>query len=422
MNSNYNIDEQVGTIWLREIEDEMLQVSLEMSKLRGLSSVGHNLSSVASYLHTVRRPEDRQTNSRCLLLREANYELCKPLELPFYKRDVKAIQTEALHQSCTAENISSQSEIQRVQLKPIFSKSRNSKITKSTKKSARVVPQIKKSAESESRCNSTSSRKEIVKDVVEHNIFPEDQQGTEPPSAKNGGPIYKVLAVTSHCQIQREKRSPKVISKINDCSRSTFKSKSVISTENSRSESYLVFLDDSILHPYSLFLILLDRIVGEGSRRCSVYRTANSELITSRVVRVSDGLANAIGADGDVSLKAAPESVDEPVRHDPHEIAPTQSAPLDAPKVNSDEIAPINEVHVSVEKMPDNRAGSIEVAKSKSNAALVRSDRCSFEDMLRSLQKELRDIRHLLEDTKSKVPNSSVSASSMGHDSDEEFD
>ena len=127
MNSNYNIDEQVGTIWLREIEDEMLQVSLEMSKLRGLSSVGHNLSSVASYLHTVRRPEDRQTNSRCLLLREANYELCKPLELPFYKRDVKAIQTEALHQSCTAENISSQSEIQRVQVKPIFSKSRNSK-------------------------------------------------------------------------------------------------------------------------------------------------------------------------------------------------------------------------------------------------------------------------------------------------------
>ena len=406
MNSNDNIDEQVGTIWLREIEDEMLQVSLEMSKLRGLSSVGHNLSSVASYLHTVRRPEDRQTNSRCLLLREANYELCKPLELPFYKRDVKAIQTEALHQSCTAENISSQSEIQRVQLKPIFSKSRNSNITKSTKKSSRVLPQRKKSAESESRCNSTSSRKEIVKDVVEHNIFPEDQQGTEPPSAKNGGPIYKVLAVTSHCQIQREKRSPKVILKINDCSRSTLKSKSVISTENSRSESYLVFLDDSILHPYSLFLILLDRIVGEGSRRCSVYRTANSELITSRVVRVSDGLANAIGADGDVSLKAAPEIVDEPVRHDPHEFAPTQSAPLDAPKVNSDEIAPINEVHVSAEKMPDNRAGSIEVAKSNSNAALVRSDRCSFEDMLRSLQKELRDIRHLLEDTKSKVPNS----------------
>jgi hypothetical protein len=152
------------------------------------------------------------------------------------------------------------------------------------------------------------------------------------------------------------------------------------------------------------------------------------------VVRVSDGLANAIGADGDVSLKAAPEIVDEPVRHDPHEFLPTQSAPLDAPKVNSDEIAPINEVHVSVEKMPDNRAGSIEVAKSNLNAALVRSDRCSFEDMLRSLQKELRDIRHLLEDTKSKVPNSvavptnhehnhgSVSASSMGHDSDEEFD
>ena len=175
------------------------------------------------------------------------------------------------------------------------------------------------------------------------------------------------------------------------------------------------------MHPYSLFLILLDRIVGEGSRRCSLYRTANSELITSRVVRVSDGLANAIGVGGDVSLKAAPEIVDEPVRHDPHEIAPTQSAPLDAPKVNSDE-------------MPDNRAGSIEVAKSESNAALVRSDRCSFEDMLHSLQKELRDIRHLLEDTKSKVPNSvavpanhehnhgSVSASSMGHESDEEFD
>jgi hypothetical protein len=121
MNSNDNIDEQVGTIWLREIEDEMLQVSLEMSKLRGLSSVGHNLSSVP-YLHTARRPEDWQTNSRCLLLREANYELCKPLELPFYKRDVKAIQTEALHQSCTAENISSQSEIQRVQLKPVLSK------------------------------------------------------------------------------------------------------------------------------------------------------------------------------------------------------------------------------------------------------------------------------------------------------------
>ncbi len=253
MNSNDNIDEQVGTIWLREIEDEMLQVSLEMSKLRGLSSVGHNLSSVP-YLHTARRPEDWQTNSRCLLLREANYELCKPLELPFYKRDVKAIQTEALHQSCTAENISSQSEIQRVQLKPVLSK--RSKITKSTKKSARVVPQRKKSAESESRCNSTSSRKEIVKDVVEHNIFPEDQQATEPPSAKNGGPIYKVLAVTSHCQIQREKRSPKDILKINDCSRSTFKSKSVISTENSRSESYLVFLVDSILHPYSLSHII----------------------------------------------------------------------------------------------------------------------------------------------------------------------
>ena len=158
------------------------------------------------------------------------------------------------------------------------------------------------------------------------------------------------------------------------------------------------------------------------SHRCSVYRTANREFIASRVVRVSDGLANAIGADGD-----------EPVRHDPHEVAATQSAPLDASKVNSDEIAPINEVHVSVEKMPDNRAGSIEVAKSESNAALVRSDRCSFEDMLHSLQKELRDIRHLLEDTKSKVPNSvavpanhehnhgSVSASSMGHES-EEFD
>ena len=252
MNSNYNIDEQVGTIWLREIEDEMLQVSLEMSKLRGLSSVGHNLSSVASYLHTVRRPEDRQTNSRCLLLREANYELCKPLELPFYKRDVKAIQTEALHQSCTAENISSQSEIQRVQLKPVLSKrvavvaergrgrgggggndfddgrdgivlgkrggkaeSRNSNITKSTKKSSRVLPQRKKSAESESRCNSTSSRKEIVKDVVEHNIFPEDQQGTEPPSAKNGGPIYKVLAVSSDCQIQGEKKLPNIILNIN---------------------------------------------------------------------------------------------------------------------------------------------------------------------------------------------------------------
>ena len=232
MKSTDNIDEQVGTIWLREIENEMLQVSIEMSKLRGLSSVGHNMSSEAPYLHTARRPGDRKTNSRCLLLREVNYELCKPLELPFYKRNVKAIQTEALHQSCTAENISSQIEIQSVQLKPVLSKSRN--ITKSTKKSARVVPQRKKSAESESRCDSTSSRKEIVKDVVVRNIFPEGQQATEPPSAKICGPIYKVLAITSHCQIQREKRSPKVVLKINDCSHSTLKSKSVSSTENSK--------------------------------------------------------------------------------------------------------------------------------------------------------------------------------------------
>jgi len=225
MDSNDKIDEQVNKIWFREIEHEMLQVSIEMSKLRGLSSVGHNLSSVAPYLHTARRPEDRQKHSRCRLLLETNYELCKPLELPLYKCDVKAIQTVALHQSCTAENIpSSQREIQTVQLKPVFlSKSRNSNIVnkKSTNKSVRVVPQRKKSAESESRCDSTSTRKKNAKDVVEHSIFPEDQHATELHPAKNGGPIYKVLAVTSHCQIQREQRLPKIILTMNDCSRST---------------------------------------------------------------------------------------------------------------------------------------------------------------------------------------------------------
>ena len=209
-------------IWLRDIEHEMLQVSIEMSKLRGLSSIGNNLSSGAPYLHTARRPEERQTNSRCRLLLES-----KPLELPFYKGEVKAIQTETLHQSCTALNISSQSGMQSVQLKPNLSKSRKSKVDalgfkvkalvkkNSTKMSVRVVPQRNKSAESESRCESIPTRKEIAKDVVEHNIFPEDQQATEPPPSKNGGPIYKVLAVSSDCQIQGEKKLPNIILNIN---------------------------------------------------------------------------------------------------------------------------------------------------------------------------------------------------------------
>ena len=180
-----------------------------------------------------------------------------------------------------------------------------------------------------------------------------------------------------------------------------------------------------MLHPYSLCLV-----IRQDCRRSAspVFGVSHREPIKEEfMVRVSDCVANAIVTDGDMLLKYAPEIVNEPVRHEPHlEIAATcLAATLVAP--------PINKVRVSVEKNPDNRAGSIEVAKSESYAAFVRSDRCSFDDRLHSLQKELRDIRHLLEDVKSKVPNSvavpanhegnhgSVSASSMEHGSDEDF-
>jgi hypothetical protein len=157
-----------------------------------------------------------------------------------------------------------------------------------------------------------------------------------------------------------------------------------------------------MLHPYCRFVIIRP-VLGVWH-----HEPKKNEFITPRVVRVSECFANAIGIDGDMSLKDIPEIVEKSVRPNPHvEIAATcLAATLDAPNVNSDEIAAINEVHISAEKTTNNRAGSIEVAKSESNDALVRPDRCSFEDRLHSLQKELRDIRRLLEDTKSKVPNS----------------
>ena len=62
-------------------------------------------SLAAPYLHTARRPEERLTDLRCWLLLEANYELCKPLDLPFYKDETDTIQAGV----CKAESVSSHS-------------------------------------------------------------------------------------------------------------------------------------------------------------------------------------------------------------------------------------------------------------------------------------------------------------------------
>ncbi len=230
---------EVDTIWFRDIEYEMLQVSIEMSKLRGLSGVNNILPPAAPCLYTAPRVEDRQIKSRCRFLLEANYELCKPLDLPFYKGQVKAIQTETSHQSCNAENM-----IPIVQLKPVLSKSQHSKIAalsfevkapvkKETTKKSGALTQRKKFAECTNRGDSTSTRKEIAENVVQHKVLPKDHRATELPSRNNDGPIYKVLAVSSHCQIQREKRFPKVTVNVNDSSYSALQTV-MANSENSK--------------------------------------------------------------------------------------------------------------------------------------------------------------------------------------------
>lgn len=146
-----------------------------------------------------------------------------------------------------------------------------------------------------------------------------------------------------------------------------------------------------------------------GRRRAS----PGLDVSRSKPIRKSDSLAYATDTRGDYSLKAAPEIVEKPVRPDPHGeiVAACFAAALDVPKVNSDEIVPIYEEHVSVEKIANNRARSIEVARSGSSTVPVTSDTYSFEDKLYSLQKELRDIRRLLKDTQSKIPQGSSGTS-----------
>ncbi len=75
---------------------------------------------------------------------------------------------------------------------------------------------------------------------------------------------------------------------------------------------------------------------------------------------------------------------------------------------NRDNVVQIDEERHCHKGVSNDLAGSTENVMSESPAAHIRSYRSSLEDKFCSLERELRDIRHLLEVTKLKVPNSTT--------------
>jgi hypothetical protein len=116
------------------------------------------------------------------------------------------------------------------------------------------------------------------------------------------------------------------------------------------------------------------------------------------VVNAFDCLSDATGNGGGISLKAASWIVDDSERQ-------YSQSDIEV-KANRDKVVPIGEERLCVKRMSSDQSGSTEIVKSESAAVHIRSDKSSLEDKFCSLEKELRDIRHLLEVTKSKVPNS----------------
>ncbi len=113
-----------------------------------------------------------------------------------------------------------------------------------------------------------------------------------------------------------------------------------------------------------------------------------------------DFLPDATGNGGGKTPKAASWIVDDP---------DCQYARSDVGAyANRDNVVQIDEDRHCHEGVSNDRAGRTENVMSELSAVNIRSKNCSLEDKFCSLEKELRDIRHLLEVTKSKVPNSTT--------------
>ncbi|KAL3806208.1 hypothetical protein ACHAXA_004587 [Cyclostephanos tholiformis] len=200
----------------RDIQHELLQMSFEMSKLQGLTEIVHKLSSTEPYLRTARRPDTRQSNSRCRLLHKAYNELRKPLDLPFYIDQVETNQTEVGKVENTPKSIG---------LKPVLSRNKSMARCRneSSKKVAWMMSQRKKFDDSAIRGGSKTDACIQTVAEVEPQTF-QREVGLSQVSAcmktKRSEPIYKVLAVSSPAQSRREKRLLENLLLENDCSRS----------------------------------------------------------------------------------------------------------------------------------------------------------------------------------------------------------
>ena len=196
-----NFDSNCAHKHRRDIQHELLRMSIEMSKLRGLSGIVHKSSLAEPCLRTARRPEKRQSNSRFRQLLEAYDELRKPLDLPVYIDRVEANQTVI---SKEVANIP-QGNVQNIGLKPVPSKNRNMARCRN-ESSRRVVPVVsqRKNFDDNSIGDGSTTDAGIQTVAVVEPLTLQCEMGPSQVSAclkaTNSEPMYKVLTVSSRRQ------------------------------------------------------------------------------------------------------------------------------------------------------------------------------------------------------------------------------
>jgi hypothetical protein len=86
-NNSYCIDESDENSSIRSIQQDLLQISLDRSKLQALGPSPTTSSSGAPTLRTAHRRTAREANAMCRLQREAD---CERMDLPIYSDELKS--------------------------------------------------------------------------------------------------------------------------------------------------------------------------------------------------------------------------------------------------------------------------------------------------------------------------------------------